>query len=79
MRLIIRAIILITLLLIVVLMSGYGVLMGTQKNANAPATQCKYLTSQGIITVLYFQAKKDGMSVMGCPVWRKEAVTGNKS
>lgn len=75
MRLIIRAIVLVTLLLIVVLMSGYGVLISSQKNANAPATQCKYLTARGISTVIYVQPKSGGMSIMGCPVWRKETAT----
>ncbi|EJG3778615.1 hypothetical protein M9320_004706, partial [Salmonella enterica subsp. enterica serovar Kentucky] len=47
MRLIIRAIVLFALLWIGLLMSGYGILVGSKVNAAGLGLQCHYLTARG--------------------------------
>ncbi|MBA0998001.1 hypothetical protein H0O42_26325, partial [Escherichia coli] len=53
MRLIIRTIVVLAILWIGVLLSGYGVLMGSSENAGGLGLQCKYLTARGISTAQY--------------------------
>ena len=47
MRLIIRAIVLLALVWIGLLLSGYGILIGSKENAAGLGLQCQYLTARG--------------------------------
>ena len=47
MRMTVRTIMIIALLWIGVLLSGYGVLVGSKENAAGLGLQCRYLTAQG--------------------------------
>lgn len=53
MRLIIRAIVLFALVWIGLLMSGYGILVGSKVNAAGLGLQCHYLTARGTSTAQY--------------------------
>ncbi len=47
MRLLIRTVIVLAIVWIGLLLSGYGVLMGSKENAAGLGIQCKYLTARG--------------------------------
>ena len=51
MRFIIRTVMLIALVWIGLLLSGYGVLIGSKENAAGLGLQCTYLTARGTSTV----------------------------
>ena len=53
MRFIIRTVMLIALVWIGLLLSGYGVLIGSKENAAGLGLQCTYLTARGTSTVQY--------------------------
>ena len=53
MRLIIRTIIALAIVWIGLLLTGYGVLVGSTENAAGLGIQCKYLTAQGVSTAQY--------------------------
>ncbi len=74
MRLIIRAIILLALVWIGLLLSGYGVLVGSNENAAGLGIQCKYLTAQGVSTAQYLHSDSGVIGLSQCPLLRKMAV-----
>lgn len=47
MRLIIRSIVVLAIVWIGILLSGYGILIGSNQNAAGLGLQCKYLTARG--------------------------------
>ncbi len=61
MRLIIRTIILVAILWIGVLLSGYGVLFHSEENVGGLGLKCQYLTARGVSTALYvpFRQRSD--------------------
>jgi hypothetical protein len=56
MRLIIRTIIALAIVWIGLLLTGYGVLVGSTENAAGLGIQCKYLTAQGVSTAQYLHS-----------------------
>lgn len=73
MRLIIRTIVVLAILWIGVLLSGYGVLMGSSENAGGLGLQCKYLTARGISTAQYVHSSSRIIGITDCPILRKSA------
>ena len=71
MRLIIRTIVVLAILWIGVLLSGYGVLIGSSVNAGGLGLQCKYLTARGISTAQYVHSSSGIIGITDCPVLRK--------
>nr|WP_318381347.1 YobH family protein [uncultured Enterobacter sp.] len=71
MRVSIRTIMIIALLWIGVLMSGYGVLVGSKENAAGLGLQCQYLTARGINTAQYLHTDSGIIGFSNCPVLRK--------
>ncbi|EPM0504153.1 YobH family protein [Klebsiella aerogenes] len=74
MRLIIRSIVILAIVWIGVLLSGYGVLIGSNQNAGGLGLQCKYLTAQGITTAQYVHSDSGISGIIGitnCPILRK--------
>ncbi|EPL6868044.1 YobH family protein [Klebsiella oxytoca] len=71
MRLIIRTIVVLAILWIGVLLSGYGVLIGSSENAVGLGLQCKYLTARGISTAQYVHSSSGIIGITDCPVLRK--------
>lgn len=71
MRLIIRTIVVLAILWIGVLLSGYGVLIGSSENAGGLGLQCQYLTARGISTAQYVHSSSGIIGITDCPVLRK--------
>jgi hypothetical protein len=74
MRLLVRTIIVLALVWIGLLLSGYGVLMGSKENAAGLGIQCKYLTAQGVSTAQYIHSDSGIIGLTNCPVLRKSSV-----
>ncbi|MEN0615959.1 YobH family protein [Klebsiella indica] len=74
MRLFIRTIMVLAILWIAVLLSGYGVLMGSSKNVGGLGLQCKYLTARGISTAQYVHSSSGIIGITDCPILRKSAI-----
>lgn len=73
MRLIIRAIVLFALVWIGLLMSGYGILVGSKVNAAGLGLQCHYLTARGTSTAQYLHTNSGIIGFSDCPIFRKIA------
>lgn len=71
MRLIIRAIVLLALVWIGLLLSGYGILIGSKENAAGLGLQCQYLTARGTSTAQYVHSNSGLIGLSDCPVLRK--------
>ena len=71
MRMTVRVIMIIALLWIGVLLSGYGVLVGSKENAAGLGLQCRYLTPQGFSTAQYIHSDSGIIGFTNCPVLRK--------
>ncbi|BBV65548.1 MULTISPECIES: YobH family protein [Kluyvera] len=71
MRLFIRTIVFLVIVSIGVLLSGYGVLVGSQKTAGGLGLQCKYLTAQGYSTAFYLHGDNGVVGRSSCPLLRK--------
>lgn len=71
MKLFIRAILLIVVIWIAMLFTGYGVLTGSTKNAAGLGLQCSYLTARGLITAQYLHTDSGIIGVTDCPLLRK--------
>lgn len=67
MRLIIRTIILVAILWIGVLLSGYGVLFHSEENVGGLGLKCQYLTARGVSTALYVHSDSGVIGVSSCP------------
>ena len=78
MRTLIRAIIVVALVWVGILLSGYGVLIGSHENAAGLGLQCKYLTARGVSTAQYVHSSSSIIGLTQCPVLRKsETVVDN--
>lgn len=78
MRNLIRAIIVVALVWVGILLSGYGVLIGSHENAAGLGLQCKYLTARGVSTAQYVHSSSGIIGLTQCPVLRKsETVVDN--
>lgn len=78
MRIIIRTIIVLAILWIGLLLTGYGVLVGSTENAAGLGIQCKYLTARGTRTAQYLHSDSGIIGLSNCPVLRKsETVVDN--
>ena len=74
MRVIIRTIIVLAILWIGLLLTGYGVLVGSTENAAGLGIQCKYVTAQGVSTAQYLHSDSGIIGLTNCPVLRKMSV-----
>ncbi|SCC16839.1 YobH-like protein [Kosakonia oryzendophytica] len=71
MRTLIRGVILIALVWIGLLLSGYGVLIGSHENAAGLGLQCKYVTARGTSTAQYVHSDNGFFGLANCPLLRK--------
>ena len=71
MRFIIRTIMLIALVWTGLLLSGYGVLIGSKENAAGLGLQCSYLTARGTSTVQDLHTKSGLFGITDRPMLRK--------
>jgi len=74
MRLLIRTVIILAIVWIGLLLSGYGVLIGSHQNAAGLGIQCKYLTARGTSTAQYVHSDSGIIGLSSCPVLRKSEV-----
>ena len=78
MRLIIRTVVILALIWIGLLLSGYGILIGSHENAAGLGIQCKYLTARGTSTAQYIHSGSGIIGLTNCPILRKsETVVDN--
>jgi hypothetical protein len=71
MKLFIRAIVVIAVIWLAMLFTGYGVLTGSNKNAAGLGLQCSYLTARGMITAQYLHTDSGIVGVTDCPLLKK--------
>ena len=72
MHLIIRTIIVLAIIWIGLLLTGYGV--GSTENAAGLGIQCKYVTARGVSTAQYLHSDSGFIGLTNCPVLRKMTV-----
>ena len=73
MKLFIRAIVVIGVIWMAMLLTGYGVLTGSNKNAAGLGLQCSYLTARGVITAQYLHTDSGVVGVTDCPLLKKSS------
>ncbi|WP_064358997.1 YobH family protein [Raoultella ornithinolytica] len=78
MRLIIRSIVVLAIVWIGILLSGYGILIGSNENAAGLGLQCKYLTARGTSTAQYVNSDSGIIGVTDCPILRKSETVIDK-
>lgn len=78
MRLMIRTIIVLAIVWIALLLTGYGVLIGSNENASGLGLQCKYVTARGTNTAQYIHSDSGIIGLTNCPVLRKSEVVVDK-
>ncbi len=71
MRFTIRTIIVLAIAWIALLLSGYGVLIGSNENVGGLGLQCKYLTARGTSTAQYVHSNSGIIGLTDCPPMRK--------
>ncbi|MDL4912299.1 MAG: YobH family protein [Enterobacterales bacterium endosymbiont of Blomia tropicalis] len=71
MKFFMRAIVVIGIIWLAMLFTGYGVLTGSNKNAAGLGLQCSYLTARGVITAQYLHTDSGVVGVTDCPVLKK--------
>lgn len=71
MKLLIRAVMVLAVLWLAMLFTGYGVLTGSNKNAAGLGLQCSYLTARGMITAQYLHTDSGIVGVTDCPLLKK--------
>ena len=78
MRLIIRSIVVLAIVWIGILLSGYGILIGSNQNAAGLGLQCKYLTARGTSTAQYVHSDSGIIGITDCPILRKSETVIDK-
>ncbi|MDI9228490.1 YobH family protein, partial [Serratia bockelmannii] len=53
------------------LISGYGVLIGSNKNVGGLGLQCKYLTARNVASAQYVNGDNGFIGVADCPLFKK--------
>lgn len=71
MKIVTRLIILLAIVWLGLLLTGYGVLTGSAKNVAGMGLQCQYLTARGMVTAQYLHSDSGIIGVTDCPLLRK--------
>ncbi|HEY3983772.1 YobH family protein [Cedecea sp.] len=71
MRLIVRTVVVIAIIWIGLLLSGYSVLIGSNENAAGLGLQCKYLTARNTVTAQFIHTDSGIIGLTNCPLLRK--------
>lgn len=53
------------------LFSGYGVLVGSNKNVGGLGLQCKYMTARNLVIAQYLHGNNGLIGVADCPLFKK--------
>ncbi|KOC89013.1 YobH family protein [Winslowiella iniecta] len=73
MKMIIRIVIVLAIIWLAMLLTGYGVLTGSNKNAAGMGLQCQYLTARGMVSAQYLHTDSGIIGVTDCPILKKTA------
>lgn len=73
MRFFVRLVALLALVWLALLVTGYGVLTGSQQNVAGMGLQCQYLTARGMTTAQYLHTESGIVGVTDCPLLRKSS------
>ncbi|MEM6050189.1 YobH family protein [Erwinia sp. P7711] len=71
MRFLVRIVALLVIVWLALLVTGYGVLAGSTKNAAGLGLQCQYLTARGMTTAQYLHTDSGVVGVTDCPLLKK--------
>jgi len=71
MRFLIRLVLLLVIIWLAMLLTGYGVLTGSHKNAAGLGLQCQYLTARGMVMAQYLHTDSGVIGVADCPLLRR--------
>lgn len=55
----------------VFLFSGYGMLVGSNKNVGGLGLQCKYMTARNLVIAQYLHGDNGLIGVADCPLFKK--------
>jgi len=70
---IIKTLVVLVILYAIFLFSGYGVTVGSSKNAAGLGLKCQYLTARGIVNAQYIHSDNGIIGVANCPILKKVA------
>ncbi|PKH26913.1 hypothetical protein CIG19_03745 [Enterobacterales bacterium CwR94] len=73
MKILMRLVIVVAIIWLGLLLTGYGVLIGSNKNIAGVGLQCEYLTARGTLTAQYLHTDSGIIGVAECPILRKSA------
>lgn len=73
MNILLRIVSVLALIWLGLLLTGYGVLTGSQKNVAGIGLQCHYLTARGIVKAQYLHSDSGIIGVADCPLLKKTA------
>jgi len=62
---------LVLIIWLTMLLTGYGVLAGSTKNAAGMGLRCDYLTARGLVTAQYLHSESGIIGVTDCPLLKK--------
>lgn len=71
MKTVIRLVIVLAVIWLALLLTGYGVLTGSNKNAAGLGLQCQYLTARGVVSAQYLHTDSGIIGVTDCPLLKK--------
>ncbi len=71
MRIVIRIVVVLAIIWLVMLLTGYGFLTGSNKNVAGMGLQCQYLTARGMISAQYLHTESGIIGVTDCPLLKK--------
>ncbi|ADP12783.1 putative exported protein [Erwinia sp. Ejp617] len=73
MKFLLRLLALLVIIWLAMLLTGYGVLTGSNKNVAGMGLQCKYLTARGMVIGQYLHTDSGIIGVTDCPLLRKSS------
>lgn len=73
MKFLLRIVALLAIIWLAMLLTGYGVLTGSNKNAAGMGLQCQYLTARGMVIAQYLHTDSGIIGVTDCPLLRKSS------
>lgn len=71
MKFLLRIVILLAIIWLTMLLTGYGVLTGSNKNIAGMGLQCRYLTARSMLITQYLHTDSGIIGVTDCPLLRK--------
>lgn len=71
MKMVIRIVIVLAIIWLGMLLTGYGVLTGSNKNVAGMGLECQYLTARGMVSAQYLHTDSGIIGVTDCPILKK--------